>query len=188
MVDDQVEMILAEREPFGKARFALRTLKALKDSQSSRGSPTKQVIERPNEPDDEPDWLEPPERAAYPVSSISPQWTPVELDPAAREWLERIKDSDPSHLAGSRNVEVWLTRDSGNPANPSCLAVHIGAERVGVLRADVEEQFRPVMEAAAERDEDPWTRGRLSATSGSLPFLLEVELPAAILGEDRQLV
>jgi hypothetical protein len=184
LVERQVEMILAEREPFGRARFALRTLKALKDSQASRGSPLKQVIERPNEPVDEPDWLQPPDRAAYPVRSVSPQRTPVELDPAAREWLERIKDSDPGHLAGSRNVEVWLARGPGSSADASRLAVHIGAERVGVLRTDVEEQFRPVMEAAAERDEDPWTRGRLSATSGSLPFLLEVELPASIPVDD----
>ncbi len=140
LVERQVEMILAEREPFGKARFALRTLKALKDSQTSRGSPLKGAIERPNEPHDQPDWLKPPDRAAYPVRSVSPQRTPVELDPAARGWLERIKDSDPGHLAGSRSVEVWLTRDSGNPADASRLAVHIGAERVGTLRADVEEQ------------------------------------------------
>jgi hypothetical protein len=60
------------------------------------------------------------------------------------------------------------------------LAVHIGAERVGVLRTNVEEQFHPVLEAAAERDEDPWTRGRLSASTGPLPFLLEVELPASV--------
>ncbi len=185
LLERQVEMILAEREPFGKARFALRTLKALKDSQASRGSPLKGAIERPHEPDDEPDWLKPPDRAAYPVRSISPKRTPVELDPAAREWLERIKDSDPSHLAGSRNLEVWLTRDSGNPADASRLTVHIGTERVGVLRTDVEEQFRPVMEAAAERDEDPWMRGRLSASTGPLPFLLEVELPAAIPSDDH---
>jgi hypothetical protein len=180
LLERQVEMILAERKPFGKARFALRTLKALKDSQTSRGSPLKGAIEQQNEPDDEPDWLQPPDRAAYPVRSISPKRTPVELDPAAREWLERIKDSDPSHLAGSRNLEVWLTRDSGNHTNASRLAVHIGTEQVGVLRTDVEEQFRPVMKAAAERDEDPWTHGRLSTSTGRLPFLLEVELPAPI--------
>jgi hypothetical protein len=180
LVERQVEMILADREPFGKARFALRTLKALKDSQASRGSPLKGTIERPNEPDDEPDWLEPPDRAAYPVRSVSPEWTSVELDPVARAWLERIKDSDPGHLAGSRNLEVWLTGGSGNSIDASRLAVHIGTDRVGVLRADAEEQFRPVMEAAAERDEDPWTRGRLSASTGPLPFLLEVALPASI--------
>jgi hypothetical protein len=181
LLERQVEMILADREPFGKARFAVRTLKALKDSQGSRASPLKQTTARSNEPDDAPDWLQPPERAAYPVWSAGPQRTLVELDPAAREWLERIKASDPGRLAGSRNLEVWLTRDR-DPANASRLAVHIGAERVGLLRADVEEQFRPVMEAAAERDEDPWIRGRLSASTGPLPYLLEVELPASAPG------
>jgi hypothetical protein len=184
LLERQVEMILADREPFGKVRFALRTLKALKDSQAPPGRPLKQATERSNEPDDAPDWLQPPDRAAYPVWSAGPQRTLVELDPAARDWLERIKDSDPGHLAGSRNLEVWLTRDSEDTANVSRLTVHIGAELVGMLRADVEEQFRPVMEAAAERDEDPWTRGRLSATSGPLPFLLEVELPASIPADE----
>jgi hypothetical protein len=188
LLERQVEMILADREPFGKVRFALRTLKALKDSPAfpaSRGGILEQVSERPDEPDDDPDWLKPPDRAAYPVRGISPQRTRVELDSAARGWLERIKETDPGHLAGSRDVEVWLTRGSEDPVGDSRLAIHIGAERVGVLRADVEEQFRPVMEAAAERDEDPWTRGRLSATSGALPFLLEVELPAPAPVDDH---
>ncbi len=190
LLERQVEMILADREPFGKVRFALRTLKALKDSPAPRapgGGILKQVSERPGEPDepDEPEWLKPPDRAAYPVHSISPQRTRVELDPAACEWLERIKETDPGHLAGSRDVEVWLTRGSEDAVADSRLAVHIGTERVGVLRADAEERFRPVMEAASERDEDPWTRGRLSSTSGPLPFLLEVELPAPIPVDDH---
>jgi len=180
LVERQVEVILAEREPFGKARFALQTLKALKDAQASRVGILEQLSAPPNEPHDAPDWLKPPDRAAYPVRSVGPQRTPVELDPAAREWLERIKASDPGHLAGSRELEVWLTWDSEPPASDLRLAVHIGAERVGMLRADIEEQFRPAMEAAAERDEDPWMRGRLSASTGPLPFLLEVALPAAI--------
>jgi hypothetical protein len=185
LLERQVEMILADREPFGKMRFALRTLKALKDSSASPGRTLEQVSERPHRPGDDPDWLKSPDRAAYPVRSASPRRTPVELDPAAREWLERIKDSDPSNLARSRELEVWLTRDGGNPADARRTSVHVGAERVGVLRADVEQQFRPVLEAAAERDEDPWTRGRLSTTSGPLPFLLEVELPESVPIDDR---
>jgi hypothetical protein len=120
LVERQVEMILAEREPFGKARFALRTLKALKDSQASRGSPLKQAIERPNEPDDEPDWLKPPDRAAYPVWSAGPKRTPVELEPTARKWLERIEASDPGHLAGSRELEVWLSPGTVSPLPLVC--------------------------------------------------------------------
>ena len=185
MVEREVEMILAHREPFGKTRFVLRALKQLKDSQPSGGGLLKQVSERPDEPDGEPDWLKPPDRAAYPVWSAGPKWAAVELDPAARTWLERIKESDPGHLAGGHELEVWLTWDSSDPATDSRLAVHIGAEQVGILRPDFEEKFRPVMEAAAERDEDPWTRGRLSAISGSMPYLLEVELPASPPGDDN---
>jgi hypothetical protein len=184
MVERQVEMVLADREPFGKTRLVLRALKQLKDSQASRGALFERVSERPNEPDDEPDWLKPPDRAAYPAWSPGPKWTAVELDPAARPWLERIKESDPRRLAGSHELEVWLTWDSGHAGTDSRLAIHIGVERVGMLRTDVE-KFRPVMEAAAERDEDPWTRGRLSAISGPMLYLLEVELPASPPGNDH---
>jgi hypothetical protein len=180
MVERQVEMVLADREPLGKTRFALRALRQLKDSQASRDHSLGGMFEQGEgriAPKDEPDWLKPPDRAAYPVWSPGPKWAPVELDPAARAWLDRIKESDPRQLAGGRELEVWLTWDSGHPAADSRLAVHIGAESVGMLRVGVEEKFWPVMEAAGERDEDPWTRGRLSAISGPMPYLLEVELP-----------
>lgn len=187
-VERELELILAEREPLGKVRFAVRMLKQLKDSEAFTGGGLLEhaagISDRPPEPPGEPDWLQPPDRAAYPVSSPGPKWTRVELYPAAVNWLERIKESDPSGVAGGREVEVWLTWDGGQPAAGSRLAVHIGAEPVGVLGAGVEDQFRPAMEAAAERDEDPFTRGRLSTISGPMPYLLEVELPASAPGDD----
>lgn len=188
MMERLVEMMLAEREPLGKTRFVLRALKQLKDSQAFGGGGILEhasgTSDEPWEPREEPDWLKPPDRAAYPVWSPGPKWAAVELDPAARKWLERVKESDSGRLAGGRELEVWLTWDGGNPATGSRLAVHIGAERVGLLRADVQEKFHHVMEAAAERDENPWTRGRLSAISGPMPYLLEVELPAPIPDND----
>jgi hypothetical protein len=45
------------------------------------------------------------------------------------------------------------------------------------LDPDATDQFLPVMEAAAERDEDPHTRGRLNEISDEMPYLLEVALP-----------
>jgi hypothetical protein len=186
LVERQVEMILADREPFGKTRFAIRALKQLKDSQASRGQGglLKQVGGQ-GKPQEEPDWLKPPARAAYPVWSPGPQWTVVELDPASRQWLTRIAESDPARLTGGRWLEVWLTWTNGHADTDPRLAVHIGTEQVGKLEADVEQYFRPVMEAAAERDEDPWTRGRLSAISGPMSYLLEVELPASPPGDDN---
>ncbi len=185
LVERQVEVILADREPFGKTRFAIRALKQLKDSQASRGQGglLKQVG-RQGRPQDEPDWLKPPDRAAYPVWSPGPRWTAVELDPAAHQWLTRIAESDPDSLAGGRWLEVWLTWTNAHADTDPRLAVHIGTEQVGKLGDDAEQHFRPVMTAAAERDEDPWTRGRLSAISDSMPYLLEVELPASPPGDD----
>jgi len=196
-IEREVEMILAEREPFGKARFAFRILKQLKDSQSPpRTRPSTlpgQPLSKPSggpilgvyeSTDDESDWLKPPERAAYPVMTPGPKWTPADLDAEARPWLERIGRSDPNRLAPYRDLEVWLTRDDRGSGAESRLAVHIGTERVGAIRAGREEPFWPVMEAAAERDEDPWMRGRLSTTTDQMPYLLEVETPAPVPDHD----
>jgi hypothetical protein len=74
-------------------------------------------------------------------------------------------------------VEIWLTWDAELPPMEAGLNVHIGAERVGELGVDAAGHFRPAMEAAAERDEDPWTHAHLSMTSGEMPYVLEIALP-----------
>jgi hypothetical protein len=182
MVERQVEMILAERQLFGRTRFILRTFKQVKDSHAFRGGGildhASGTSDEPWESRDEPDWLKLPDQAAYPAWSPGPKWERVEVDDAARGWLDRIKESDPKRLSGTRELHVWLAWNTDRPhASDSRLAVHIGAERVGILRADAAGQFHRVMEAAAERDQNPWMRGRLSAISASMPYLLEIELP-----------
>ncbi len=74
-------------------------------------------------------------------------------------------------------MEAWLTWGAEPHVAYSPIAVHIGAEWVGVLDPDATENFRPVMEAAAERDEDPCGRARLTRLPGQTPYVLEVALP-----------
>ena len=81
------------------------------------------------------------------------------------------------------DVEVWLTWDAELPTPGSSLRVYIGAEPVGVLPADTAERFCPAMEAAAERDEDPWTTANLTISEGEMPYVLEITVPDQQEGE-----
>jgi hypothetical protein len=182
LVERQVDIVMAEREPFGKTRLILRTLKELRADSKGSSARKRRIFEQLNqEPDDAPDeqpkWLAPPERAAYKVWNVAPQWTAVALDSNSRSWLDRVAQSDPNRQAGSREVEVWLTWDSEEHVADPHLTAYIGTERVGTFDPDATEHFRPVMEAAAERDEDPYARARLTKMWGETSYLLEVALP-----------
>jgi hypothetical protein len=179
-VETQVDLIATEHESFGKARIALRALKAAGElARSWRQS--KVVPERPLEDSEtklqpqskrkpEPTWIELPDRAAYPVAPrIRHHLAAVELDPVARPWLDR--------LTNRGIVEVWLAWDTESPSTQAPLNVYVGARHVGRLDSNVASHFRRAMEAAAERDEDPWTYGYLSVVSGDVPSRLEVALP-----------
>ncbi len=183
-------MLATEREPVGKARIAVRGLKALGELAGLRREPVEPVAERvPPEPEEadsetvpEPSdaLLELPEQAAYPMMGSPHRRVAVELDPAARAWLDRVAQR--GSLGSGQTprlvlVETWLTSDTGPSTTEQRLNVHIGAQRVGQLGPDVAEQFRPAMEAAAERDEDPWVHAHLTASSGAMPYLLEIPLP-----------
>jgi len=134
-----------------------------------------------------PTWLEPPDRAGYPMRSSRERVTGVLPWEAARPWLDHVVESMPRHfrpevgsLRGLLNVDVWLTWDSGSERPEPVLAVFLGDHRVGEIARKDEGAFLPVMEHAAERDEVPWTSAQL--TFGYLNesgYLLEVPMPAA---------
>jgi hypothetical protein len=189
-VDTQVDLLATERESFGKARIAVRGLKALGELAGLRREPVEPVAEGfPPEPEEadtqtvpEPSdaRLELPERAAYPIAGSPHRRVAVELDPAARALLDRVAQRGSLGTGQTPRMvltEAWLTWDTGPSTTEQRLNVHIGAERVGQLGPDVAEQFRPAMEAAAERDEDQWVHAHLAASSGTMPYLLEISLP-----------
>jgi hypothetical protein len=188
VIDALVDVLATERERFGKARIALRGLKAVPELLASwrkpagrvsyRSPPQASEAEAKTEPEPEHAWLELPDRAAYPISGTSRRRVTVRLDPAMRAWLDSIKQRDsPGAELTTHLVDVWFTWDTESSTMQPGLNVHIGAERVGNLDPDVAEHFRPAMEAAAERDEDPWTHAHLAAVSGGMPYALEIALP-----------
>jgi hypothetical protein len=58
--------------------------------------------------------------------------------------------------------------------------VYIGSKRVGELDAEATERIGPAIEAAAERDEDPWADAHLSRIPGTTPYVLDVPLPEVL--------
>jgi hypothetical protein len=124
-----------------------------------------------------PGWLEPPDRAAYEIpSSGENPWAAVQLNADAGDWLDRVRAARPKLLGTTLNLEAWLDwEDHGQPDQR--LAVHIGAEPVGILDEHATEAFTAVMRAAAARGELPTTIARLTQRPNG--YLLEVQLPAA---------
>jgi hypothetical protein len=188
-LDMSVDLLATRLEPFGKTQIMLRALGALRELATSwrksppgrkSASPRQEVetgIEAQLEPS-QPEWLRLPDDAAYPILGSRHHRVPVRLDPAARGWLDHVAhDSSPGWTNAMRVIEVWLTQDTESSTTKAHLNVHIGIERVGQLDPDVTESFQPAMEAAAERGEHPWTYAYLTATSGEMPYRLEVALP-----------
>jgi hypothetical protein len=178
-----VDSIATEHQPLGKARIALRGIRALRDLGQSRRP---HVSETPGEPtersDDQPEpaWLMTPERAVYPIWSASTDRVAVELDPTAEPWLKEAMRTTGPGAVQSCNIEVWLAPDDGEPpSRTSRLGVHIGSRRVGYLDAETTDVFRPAIEAAAERDEDAQTDAHLTRIPGGIPYVLDLPLSAA---------
>jgi hypothetical protein len=145
--------------------------------------PLRTFSDQPSEPaEDDPDpaWMKTPERAAYPVQLSGRERVAVQLDPAAITWLDSAMSASGPVMARMRPVEVWFGSDHEQASSVSRLSVHIGSERVGELDAKTTERFRPVLEAAAERDEDPWTDAHLTRIPGPTPYLLDVLLPEVL--------
>jgi hypothetical protein len=57
------------------------------------------------------------------------------------------------------------------------VVINIGAHPIGRLLPGDADRYRPAMRAAADRDEDAWTRARLTEISGAMPHGLEIALP-----------
>ncbi len=173
--EQSIESLATEQEPFGKARLAFRGLRALWDI-GHTGTP-RVFSDRPSEPEDEPDpsWMTTPERAAYPIRLAGHDRVAVTLDPAAVSLLDGVM---PKGIVQNRNIEVWFGADNGPPGSIPRVSVHVGSQRVGELDAETTDRFRAVLQAAGERDEDPWADAHLSRIPGATPYVLDIPLPA----------
>lgn len=190
-VEKKVDLLATERETFGRARIALKGLKALGEliTQPALGELfTQQSAQTESQshehaaPPDEPPEIETefdlPERAAYPIDGSLQRWATVALDPDARPWLERFASrSSLGHGEHLAVVNVWLSEQSSPSTTEARVTVHIGARPVGRLPPGDADLFRGAMHAAADRDEDAWTRAFLKMSSGAVPYQLEIMLP-----------
>ena len=84
------------------------------------------------------------------------------------------------HLGHTGNFDAWLDWQDGENERHG-LAVYIDPRRVRALGDEATRAFIPVTNAAAERDELPYTNARLTARTGG--YLLELGLPSS---PDRQ--
>jgi hypothetical protein len=95
------------------------------------------------------------------------------LERRAGTWLDQVHDALPKLLDRSVDFDAWL--DWSDPERRS-LGVHVGEQRVGVLDEDAMTAFSPVMTAADQRDELPYTTARLTRRPNA-EYLLELGLP-----------
>jgi hypothetical protein len=184
--DVTLDLLTTEQKRLGKTRIALRVIRSLQMLGSSArkrrsGGKQREVADRrplayvEAELESKPSWLKLPDRAAYPIWSVGDRRVAVELDPTAQAQLDRVIQESPSGGEEARFVEVWFAWADGSPG--SRLSIQLGTQRVGRLDVDASEHFRPAMEAAIDRDEDPWIRAYLRKIPGDMPYVLEITLP-----------
>lgn len=166
-VDLNAEMLQVGQQPFGRARTALKAIRILKSSVGD----TIRLIKHAGA--ESPAWLQPPDRASYPAVAARDRYTSVQLDAAAREWLERVRTEAPQRMGPWVLVDVWLTRED----EAGSLVAHIGERRVGTVRLSDTKEFDHALRAAALFDEDPFVRGRLTSFDGTGATVLEIPLP-----------
>jgi len=179
--EQEVDRLVTEREPFGKARLLLRGLAALRET-GRQGHTILRTLEgestaRPGKRRD-PAWMKSPERASYPLHLFGGERVAVELDPDAGAWLGEAIGADQAEVVRTRRVEVWLTSDSASTSAMPSVSVHIGSRCVGRLTGREAASFRPAIEAAAERDEDARGDAHLTRLPGGVPYVLDLPLPA----------
>lgn len=174
--EQTIESLATQQEPFGKTRLAVRGLRALWDLGHSPSVTRAMVSDQPSDPPN-PAWMRTPERAAYPIRLSGRDRAAVELDPAAATVLESVMSATGAGMVQTRNVEVWFGSDDEPSQGVSRVSVHLGSKRIGDLDAQASERYRPALQAAGERDEDPWADAHLTRIPGATPYVLDVPLP-----------
>jgi hypothetical protein len=155
-----------------QARLAAEGLKQL----GNAGLGVIRALRSHSRPDlSRPDWVEPPQRAAYELRR-GDRWIAVELDIAAAEWLDAVYTALPSFF-GTAPLVAWVQWDPEPQTVASRLSVHIGHTRVGTISPSHAVAYLPAMKAAAFRDELPRLEARLSLSSGPGRYLLELASP-----------
>jgi hypothetical protein len=119
-----------------------------------------------------------PERAAYPIVGVSSERVDLMPEPGAQLAVDRVVEGGGGlYVRDAIPVPIWFSWSSDALGERSCLVVHMGKDRVGCVPGEFSERFWPVMRAAAERDEDPWSVAQVVRASGSDGYAVRVPLP-----------
>ena len=162
-IELSVEMLSAERQPFGRLRNSIKAVRMLKDSGSD-------LVHQFRHPSVDPEWLRPPDRASYPMIR-SRRYMAVEIDDTALEMVRQAFDAAPERVGMFAMIDVWFTQDTEH------VIAHLGQQRVGKLPASAAAQYASTFRAAALFDEDPAVRARLSRSEATGVVVLEVPSP-----------
>jgi hypothetical protein len=163
------EYIAAGRSRFGRVERGLHVAAAVTGAVVQ----LVQVFTQPGSTAN-PDWLMPPERAAYRVEASDDHVVAVRIDDGLRAYLDRAL-AEGHHLGSLAQVPVWLT----TPDSPvDAVRVHLGARPIGVVAATAAASFASAFRAAALFDEDVTLEARMYRTIDGIHL---VELPTGTL-------
>lgn len=167
------DQILLAQRPLGRVRVAVTRTREL-------ALAGREIVHRFRTLDEEePDWLRPPDRAAYPLRDHHDTGhAPVVLDPGVDELLELVQGAARLRVVDAVQVEVWFTAAQATRDEPAVVVAHIGAHRVGVVPAEQAAGFPAVFRAAALFDEDPVVAATL-VRAGGHTWYLDVDAPEA---------
>jgi hypothetical protein len=98
------------------------------------------------------------------------------LDVDSDERLDRVYAAIPRAFGHVATLEAWL--DSEPDQNR--LTVRLGEHQVGTLDKSTAAAYRPIMHAAAQRDEMPYATARLTPRPATGGYLLELQLRATV--------
>jgi hypothetical protein len=120
----------------------------------------------------DPEWLQRPDRAAFPIDVAPGRYASVEIDHAATEWVTEAFATTGRRFGIAAGVDVWLLREDA-----ATVAAHIGTRRVGAIHGTDAARFDGAFRAAAGFDEDPYVEGRLTRLRTE-PVQLDIPVPA----------
>jgi hypothetical protein len=156
-----------QQQPFGRLRAAVRGLSMLASVGADAVDRFRDGVAA------DPQWLQPPERASFPIDGARSGKATIRLDPDAADVIARVAAEAPARLGFLVDVDVWFDHHEGQ------VVAHIGERRVGTLDPTDAVAFAAVFRAAAIFDEAPFVRGRLADIEGA-PVSLEVPMPAGL--------
>lgn len=165
--EEAADVLLAEQRRFGTIDLLAKLGKGINSLATTR-TPGSAELYTPSSP----------ERAAYPLFGTAGRWAPAQLDQSCGGFLEQLWRTRRDGIGRTRDIEVWLAASPSHEEDT--VTVYIGPKRVGKIVDPADRiRFAPVLNAAAERDENPYAIGRLFMSKSSQSFALDVPLPEA---------